>query len=113
MNKEKQMRIFTTLLVLLLSSPSVFAETWVCSFENEFGIATHTHHSLLHLSVESECRPDVVRMLTEKMLPDDIAMPFNMPSTIGRNGTLMTRGEVRGNPVEKYSTMRTSALIGK
>jgi hypothetical protein len=30
MNKEKQMRIFTTLLVLLLSSP-VFAETWVCS----------------------------------------------------------------------------------
>ena len=25
------MRIFITLLVLLLSSPSVFAETWVCS----------------------------------------------------------------------------------
>ena len=28
------MRIFTTLLVLLLSSPSVFAETWVCTWLN-------------------------------------------------------------------------------
>mgnify|MGYP000058829379 CR=1 FL=1 len=38
----KQMRILTTLLVLLLSSP-VFAETWVCSYESGFGIATHTY----------------------------------------------------------------------
>jgi archaellum biogenesis ATPase FlaH len=28
------MRIITTLLVLLLASPSVLAETWVCSFLN-------------------------------------------------------------------------------